>query len=587
MAEIRRQICTQRNFLINLGHMQKVMAQLTDQDLISIFEQRAEYLSQSELETWTRLSLAEQQVLNKLKGPGAKLLSGPRGSGKSTLLRRAYFELCREKTAIPIYVNYARALALEPLFHTRANALELFRQWVFAKLLLGVNETNSDFPLRLDGATNELIRKADGYVRAMEAGAAPESAPFAIGPTEMLGILRELSAGVGVARTVLLLDDAAHAFTFRQQQEFFEIFRELRSRYVSAKAAIYPGITSFSPNFHVGHEAELLEAWLQPASGSYLSTMRDIATLRVPSELIASFGPSAKEYIDLLALASFGLPRGFLNMLSTVIDEAQKGSASRLRKIVLDTISDHAESVNSIFHNLGLRLPRFANYVATGEEFQTEAQRAIRSFNTGKALSGKATVIALASPLSNEMEKILKMLEYAGLIRKQGDLSKGEKGQYHRYTMHYGLLISSTSLSLGRAYRVADIVEALEVPSAHALVKVKVETLLGKGYLAKCVLALPPCSTCGTARQFENQRFCMQCGAELQNASVYSELLKASIDSLPLPRAKIDAIKRHTAIRTVQDLIADDEQVLRQPGSYIGPVWSKRIKTVAEEFLSV
>ncbi|AEF89923.1 hypothetical protein DelCs14_2913 [Delftia sp. Cs1-4] len=563
------------------------MSKISDQDLISIFEQRAEYLSQAELETWTRLSIAEQQVLDKLKGPGAKLLSGPRGSGKSTLLRRAYYELCREKSALPIYVNYARALALEPLFQTRANALELFRQWVFAKLLLGIEDTNREYPLHLDTATKALIRKADGYVRMMEAGGTPESAPFAIGPSEMLELLRDISSGIGVSRAVLLLDDAAHAFTFRQQQEFFEIFRELRSRNVAAKAAIYPGITSFSPNFQVGHEAEVLEAWLQPTSDSFLSTMRDIAHHRIPAELLSKLGPNGKEYIDLIALASFGLPRGFLNMLSSVIDEAQKGSTSRLRKTVLDTISDHSESVESVFHNLGLRLPRFSNYVATGEKFQTAAQSAIRNFNTSKKIDSKATVIAISRPLSNELEKILKMLEYAGLVRKQSDLSKGEKGQYHRYSVHYGSLIASTSLSLGRAYKITDIVDALEVQSAHALIKVKAETLLGKGYESQCVLAIPPCTKCGTPRQIENQRFCMHCGSELQTASVYSELLKAAIDNLPLPRAKIEAIKRHTAIRTVQDLIADDEQSLRRPGSYIGPIWSKRIKTVAEEFLSV
>ncbi len=541
----------------------------------------------NELETWTCLSVAEQQVLNKLKGPGAKLLSGPRGSGKSTLLRRAYFELCREKTAVPIYVNYARALALEPLFQSRANALELFRQWVFAKLLLGIGETDNDLPLNLDNPTRELIRHAATFVNAMAAGKTPEAAPFAIGPSQMLALLRDLASNVGVNRTVLLLDDAAHAFSFRQQQAFFEIFRELRSRQVSAKAAIYPGITSFSPNFHVGHEAEVLEAWLHPESPSYLRTMRDIARLRVPEHLLTLLGPSRNEYLDLLALASFGLPRGFLNMLSGVIDEAQKGTISSLRKIVLDAISAHAESVEAVFHNLALKLPRFLNYVTLGEELYSRVQHALRAFNVEKPMSRKAVVVALAVPFTNELEKVLKMLEYAGVLRKQSDLSKGQKGQYQRYSMHYGCLVAETALALGRSYRISELVASLETRSAHALVKVKAETLLGKDYSLRCSLALPPCAKCGTARTTENQRFCMHCGAELANASVYEELLKAPIDKLPLPRAKIEAIKQNTSIRNIQDLITDDEQSLRRPGSYIGPIWSKRIKTVAEEFLSV
>ena len=558
-----------------------------DQDQINIFEERAENLSKNELTNWTCLSRAEQQVLNKLKGPGAKLLSGPRGSGKSTLFRQAYFELCNDQTAVPIYVNYSKALAIEPLFQIRANAIELFRQWVFAKLLLGIEETDGDFTLSLDQGTRALIRQAKGFVGAMEAGNAPESAPFSLGPSQMLVLLRDIAAGVDLTRCVLLLDDAAHAFSFRQQREFFEIFRELRSRYVSAKAAIYPGITSFSPNFHVGHEAEVLEAWLYPDAETFLGTMRDIATKRVPENLIALLGQNRNEYLDLLALASFGLPRGFLNMLSSVIDEAQRGSTSRMRKAVFSAIADHAESVESIFDNLALKLPRFVHYVDIGKQLNSRAQSSLRTYNTTKIQTRKAATIALAIPFSNELEKILKMLEYSGLVRRQNDLSKGEKGQYQRYLLHYAGLVSTNSLSLGSAYKLTDLINALSTRSAHALVKIKPETLLGRDYSDRCVLALPPCTNCGTPRTSEDQRFCMNCGKELGNASIYLELLKTSIDKLPLPKAKIQAIKVHTNIRNIQDLIADDEQSLRQPGSYIGPIWSKRIKTVAEEFLSV
>lgn len=563
------------------------MSNISNQELISIFEERAENLSKNELETWTCLSVVEQQVLDKLKGPGAKLLSGPRGSGKSTLLRRAYFELCHERTAVPIYVNYSKALAIEPLFHIRANAIELFRQWVFAKLVLGIEETDSDFPLDLNDSTRSYIRQARAFVGAMEAGNAPEVAPFNLGPSQMLALLGDIAGGVNLSRCVLLLDDAAHAFSFRQQREFFEIFRELRSRHVSAKAAIYPGITSFSPNFHVGHEAEVLEAWLYPDTTTFLSTMRDIAAKRVPVELINRLGPSRDEYIDLLALASFGLPRGFLNMLSSVIDDAQIGRTQRLRKSVLDAIAAHAESVEAIFDNLALKLPRFVHYVEVGKELNARAQKTVKASNILKNITSKAVTIALAAPYSNELEKILKMLEYSGLVRRQSDLSKGGQGQYQRYLLHYAGLIATNSLSLGSAYKLTDLISAIGTRSAHALVKIKPETLIGKNYSKRCVLALPPCSSCGTERAAEEQRFCMNCGAELANASIYLDLLKTKIDQLPLPKAKIEAIKTHTSIRTIQDLITDDEQSLRRPGSYIGPVWSKRIKTIAEEFLSV
>ena len=62
-------------------------------NLASVFEERAEFLSRADLEDWTQITPNGRRALAKLKGPGAKLLTGPRGSGKSTLLRAAFFDL--------------------------------------------------------------------------------------------------------------------------------------------------------------------------------------------------------------------------------------------------------------------------------------------------------------------------------------------------------------------------------------------------------------------------------------------------------------------------------------------------------------
>src|SRR5262245_51006634 len=108
--------------------------------LTSIFEERAEHLSADELRAWTAEGDRDRGLLRKLTGPGAKLLSGPRGSGKSTLLRRAYFDLTDDDHALAVYVNFSQSLALEPLFHKQANALQIFRQWVIYKIVVGVHD---------------------------------------------------------------------------------------------------------------------------------------------------------------------------------------------------------------------------------------------------------------------------------------------------------------------------------------------------------------------------------------------------------------------------------------------------------------
>jgi hypothetical protein len=113
----------------------------TDAALTTIFEERAENLSKDELQRWSAETESDRALLTKLKGSGAKLLSGPRGSGKSTLLRKAYFALLEENQALPAYVNFSRSLALEPLFHQQANALQIFRQWVVYKIVAGIVDT--------------------------------------------------------------------------------------------------------------------------------------------------------------------------------------------------------------------------------------------------------------------------------------------------------------------------------------------------------------------------------------------------------------------------------------------------------------
>ncbi|WP_186041015.1 hypothetical protein [Burkholderia gladioli] len=550
---------------------------------VSVFEERAENLTQSELQDWTVLSQAEQQVLRKLTGPGAKLISGPRGSGKSTLLRTAFFQLVLDRTALPVYVNYSKALALEPLFHSHADAVMLFRQWVLAKILLGVRETNAQWQGIGDTTLWNLVDKASEYVQSLEAGSVPSKLGLALGPSQVAQILELSAHSAGVSRTVLLLDDAAHAFSVKQQREFFEVFRELRSRQVSVKAAIYPGVTSFSPSFQIGHEAEVIEAWFRPDREEYLPTMQQIAEKRFP-DLAGKFGASSTEFVEALALASFGLPRGFVGMISDVQDSVESGAT--IRRAVLDAIQMHADLVMRVFTNVSDRLPRFAHYVTMGRLFERKSKDAIKDFNRDKATSRKSATVALAEPVEDEFDRVLRFMEYAGLIRRLEDLSKGVKGIYRRYLLHYACVIDGNYLALGKSFKVGDIVESLRSPNAHALVKTKVGSLVGNDYLKRCTLALPPCPRCSTARLAEDQKFCMNCGYELATASVYAELLKAPIEKLPIPSRKIQAL-RDAGFLTVGQLLSDETQKFRKPGSSIGPIWARRIITVAEEYVSV
>lgn len=79
----------------------------------------------------------------------------------------------------------------------------------------------------------------------------------------------------------------------------------------------------------------------------------------------------------------------------------------------------------------------------------------------------------------------------------------------------------------------------------------------------------------------------MKCGRPLAEASIYEELLKAPIGRLPLTPKKLEGLKRHTSIRSVGDVLLDDESREIRKVRYVGPIWSARIHRYAEEFVSV
>jgi hypothetical protein len=555
--------------------------------LASVFEERAENLNRTELTSWTQETARSKEILSKLKGPGAKLLSGPRGCGKSTYLRKAYFDLLLAGDTLSVYVNYARSLALEPLFHHRANALQIFRQWVLAKVVFGVRESFTALGKDEPSDLRQFATSSISIIRDLETGSFQELPERLFSPTEVLELLECWTRDFGFRRCVLLMDDAAHAFSPEQQREFFEIFRALRSRVVSAKAAVYPGITSYSAHFHVGHEAELIEAWLPPDDPTYLQHMRSMVQRRLPREVYKQL-ENKMEIVDYLALASFGLPRGFLNMIYQLISEGNVGTTIKATRTQADAaVTAQVESVRAIFVALKNKLPRFKNFITVGSDVEREMVTALRGFNHHKELDKKAVIVAIGEPLAVELERILSLFEYAGIVRRLDKVSRGVKGIFRRYSLHYAIVISENALFLGKSNSTESVVGALTSRDAHSFVRVQSGKLLGEGFEIRCKIDLPPCQKCRTQRIAEDQRFCMRCGAKLADTSIYSELLSAPIDNLPLTPRKIGDIRNHTFIRTVQDILLDEDMQQIRSVPHIGPIWASRIRNAAEEYVSV
>ncbi|MFI7037882.1 hypothetical protein ACIBI0_14445 [Microbispora rosea] len=552
----------------------------------SIFEARAEHLTRVELESWTALSERETKVVAKLKATGAKLLIGPRGSGKSTLMLLAYYQLLDSSDVFPVYVNYAKHLALEPIFKARPDATELFRQWVIAKVILGLHETEMSAGA-VSGGPAELLDAAKAFIENLEVGVVPDDFQR-VSPTQLIAHVNAYMAAAGRKRSVLLFDDAAHAFSAQQQREFFEIFRQLRTRTIAPKAAVYPGVTNYSANMHVGHDAEVLEAWYRADDPAFLETMQEVVSRRLPPEMHEEFHGDRVELLHYLALASFGMPRSFLTMIQEVLDydEDEGSHKSPTRRRADLAIERNVSIVRTVFESTGEKIPRYSNLITEGRRLEDSFLKNLSRFNATKDVGQKTATIGVKRPLTKEFQQVVDLMAYAGIIRTLDSQSRGSAGVFERYEMHSSFIINANALSLGRSPSTRDIVNALTRRPPSALVRGRAETFLGDDYRSRCTLNLTPCSNCGAPRVSEDAQFCMRCGKPLTDKSIYHEILQRPLSDLPIPEKKKKALAR-TNLSSIQDVLLDVEfkELLR--GHYVGPVWAKRIFSAAEEYVSV
>lgn len=557
--------------------------------LEALYTLRAEDLAEEDLERFTAEVPGDESILRRLMGPGPKLLKGPRGSGKSNYLKRAYFRLRNRDDVVVAYINYSQHLALEPLMLRSERALEHFRQWLVYKIIIALAEgLEDDAPKEL----RKLSTDGKKFVNELQTsvGKAPKFVPRAIAPAELLALIEGWTEQTGRSRAVLLMDDAAHAFMQQQQREFFEVFRALRSRTVACKAAIYPGVTSYSPFFNVGHEAEEIEVWIRTDSPEYLDAMHAIFEARFPDALQGSV---RRELVDLAAYASFGLPRNFLNILSDSLgdpeDDDEDGvnfAAPTLRK-VRDAIRENASRVRSLFEEVSRKLPRYDNFIQVGMEAQGAMIGAIRTTNRQRGRgNAKYIGMAIAQPWDAELSQVVSLMEYAGIVRRLGPVSRGTD-RYEKVQIHTSLLIADNALGLPQTPSAEDHNAALRRQSADDFVRRQPNGVLTAEMSERCRLNLSPCPKCNSPRISEDSVFCYKCGTALTEQSVYIELLSSPIESLLLTPIKLERIRERTNLRTVQDVILDEAGAQLRTVPSIGKTWSARIKARADEFVTL
>lgn len=553
-----------------------------------IFVEQAEYLEEEAFQKWNAEHPDEVSILRKIMQGGAKLISGPRGCGKTTLLLKAFHKMIgADDAAFPVYVNYKRSLSIEPIYKAGTDGTYWFNQWVILKIYLGIYES-----LERLGTTVDLsIPKAQAKIAASKlemsnaSGVSIHELSVPLLEADLLRVMEKVNR----TRCVLLLDDAAHAFSPDQQHDFFDFFRQIKSRYISPKAAVYPGVTNYSSSFHVGHDAEEVDVWIKPERAEYLKFMRRVIETRLPADAMRATGGN-DDTTDFLCYAAFGVPRALLNMLQALTNE-QDGDEPVLnlsKTEVIKAVKQHYQGTTRLFTSLAAKLAIYRNFINTGEVILATAIDFIKKYNKGKAVDRQSVSIAISQEdYSHEFARVFGLFQYAGLCIPREEMSnRGEQGRYHIFVMHYAGIIDANALLGSRSVSLANYVHALSARNPREYSRVRASALLGHVLPDVAFkLSLPPCPACQTPRISEDARFCAKCGTPLTSGSTYLDLVNRDIDELPLTDARIAKIKEQSTIRKVKDILMDHEHRKLLGVDRIGKFWAAKIVRLAEEFV--
>jgi hypothetical protein len=278
----------------------------------------------------------DKQIVDQLKASTPLVLEGSRGTGKSFLLRVAKAELLQsyaQDRTLPVYVSFVRSSLLH------SNDPQQFLHWMLARLsseilralykkgLLvrspGDLSILAAGPLDPPGGTYRIEEIAKEYEETyrrpgstIDAGGVPTIEQFK-------NVVEDLCDTLEIRRVVILFDEAAHIFRPEQQRQFFTLFRDLRSPYISSNAAVYPGVTSYGPTFQLAHDATVVEINRSLFDDDYRDSMIEIVRKQADAQLLANI-ERHKENFFALAFAVSGNPR---LLLKTVAKAPKMGSA--------------------------------------------------------------------------------------------------------------------------------------------------------------------------------------------------------------------------------------------------------------------
>lgn len=397
----------------------------------------------------------DRETVDLLKSPTPTIVEGSRGTGKSFLLRVAEAQLSNSfesERVLPVYVSFARSSLLQ------TNDPNQFSNWMMARLcsrvmrslyqrglLVPANRlltvlTGGDVGPEL--AETPLEKLAERYEQSYRNPAASIDASAVPSVDDFRDAVEDICVEKNVSRIAIFFDEAAHIFRPEQQRQFFTLFRDLRSPYLSCNAAVYPGVTFYGQTFQVAHDATVITLNRDPLDSRYIESMREIVLKQADSELAADIEKNPQCF-EALAHAVSGNPR----LLLKTVQRAPRLLPTEVRQVLREFYRTEIWSEHS---SLAERYAGHHAFIDWGREF---IERTVIPDTTKKneqrAADGKVEAtcyfwIHRDAPVA--VAEALRLLSYTGIIiRLDSGIVATRRETGTRFAINLGCLAAATT----------------------------------------------------------------------------------------------------------------------------------------------
>lgn len=430
---------------------------------------RTEDIKDNEIFDYFVESKMDREIIESLKSQLPILLMGSRGNGKTMLLKVAEQELDRNFDSdkiLGVLISFKKAGFLHE------EEKHYFNKWMMSRILIalkkklrkrvGIGNSNifQQYYSAQEDTEENLLEKLNSFSNKLEKASKKrndierkeirelsdslEDEIKAFGDIEYFQeLVEEVCENNGINRIVLLFDEACHNFIPYQQREFFTLFRDLRSPYITCKAAVYPGLTSFG-TFQTFHDAELKTINRDIMNNSYVSNMKDILEKQMSEESFNKIQIQG-DLLTKLIYASSGNPRLLLKSVYAATNEfkipLKNNNVNEIIKSFYrnDIWSEHTK-IADLYKNITPLINwgrEFIENTVISDTMQKNMDWVEKSTD-----NRQTAFFCIHRDAPESVKKALRLLEYSGIVILHTQGTRVRNAFYDRYLLNIGALVS-------------------------------------------------------------------------------------------------------------------------------------------------